>query len=287
MKVFLYCIDALEYDFINPRNYPNLKQQQYEKVHIPLHCMTQKPDGLITPFTPIMWKQILTGRCEADSPSGKPDRYKNSFLNWLLKRKPVRASYRLLISAGLIKRGLPLRMGFERKNILEGEESLLTVAKNPLVLQDPVLAEVKWAGIKTGEFKPFEILDKFEDMFEEEKKEALESINETWDLLIFYTKLLDTLGHLLWGRDEHMERYYEKIEHFAGKIKASLSDDVVMIILSDHGMSLLEGSSIGGRHSHHAYISFSHPTSIPQDFNILHIREIIESYMREPVIPHQ
>lgn len=195
----------------------------------------------------------------------------------------MRDSYRFMVSIGLIKRGLPLRLGFERKNILEGEESLLTVAKNPLVLQDPVLAEVRWAGIKTGEFKPFEILKKFEDIFEEEKKEALERINEPWDLLIFYTKLLDTSGHLLWGRDEYVEKYYEKIERFARKIKAALSDDVVMIILSDHGMSLLEGSSVGGRHSHHAYISLSHPTKIPEDFNILHIREIIESFMRDTV----
>jgi len=283
MRVFLFCVDALEYDFISPRNYPHLKQEQYEKVHIPLRCMTKKPDGLITPFTPIMWKQILTGRCEADVPTSKPDRYKNTVLNWLLRRKLVRNTYRSIVSTGMAKRGLPLRMGFERKNIMEGEESLLTVAKNPLVLQDPVLAEIRWAGIKTGEFKPFEILEKFEDIFEEEKREALDSIDETWDLFIFYTKLLDTSGHLLWGRDNFMEKYYQRVEDFAGKIRSILSDDTLMVILSDHGMSLLEGSSIGGRHSHHAYMSLSHPAEIPEDFDILHIRDIIEGFMMAPV----
>ena len=279
MRVLLFCVDALEFDFINPRNYPNLKQLQYEKVHIPLRCMTEKSDGLITPFTPIMWKQILTGRCEADAPTQKPDRYKNEFMNWLLRRKIIRDSYKFIISTKLIKRGLPSRIGFERKNILEGEESLLTVAKSPLILQNPVLAEVKWVGIKTGEFKPFEILDKFVEIFEEEKKEVLNSIDKDWDLCLFYTKLPDTAGHLLWGRDELMEKYYAKIEDLAGKIKESLSNDTVMIIMSDHGMELLEGSSIGGRHSHYAYISLSHPAEIPENFDILQIREVIESFM--------
>jgi len=241
--------------------------------------MTEKSDGLITPFTPVMWKQILTGRCEADSPSQKPDRYKSQYINWLLRRKIVRDSYKFILSTGLLTRGIPLRSGFDRKNILEGEESILTVAKSPLILQNPVLAEVKWAGIKTGEFKPFEILEKFVEIFEEERVEVLNRVDEAWDLCIFYTKLLDTSGHLLWGRDDQMEKYYKKIEELAGEIRVSLPSDTVMITISDHGIELLEGSSIGGRHSHHAYISFNHPTEIPEDFNILHIRDIIEDFM--------
>jgi hypothetical protein len=228
-----------------------------------------------------MWKQILTGRVESESVTEKPERYKNDVLNWLLRRKLVRNSYRFLTSTGLIKKGLPLRMGFERKNILEGEESLLTVFKNPIILQNPVIAEVKWAGIKTGEFKPFEILDKFVEIFEEERIEVLERIREEWDLFLFYTKLLDTAGHLLWGRDEYMEKYYDKIEQLASEIKGSLPKDAVMITLSDHGMSLLPDSSIGGRHSHSAFMSMSHPTGIPEEFNILHIREVIEGFMRK------
>jgi hypothetical protein len=279
MRVFLFCIDALEYDFVVDRDYPNIKQVQAEKVHIPLNCMTQKADGLITPFTPVMWKQILTGRLESESVTEKPERYKNSVLNWLTRRSIARGLYKFLISTGLIRRGLPLRSGFERKNILEGEESLLTVAKNPIILQNPVIAEVKWAGIKTGEFKPFEILDKFVDIFEEERMEVLERMKEDWDLLLFFTKLLDTSGHLLWGRDDYIKKYYNKIEKLAGEIKESLPSDAVMITLSDHGMTLLPESRIGGRHSHNAFMSMSHPAQIPEYFNILHIRGIIEEFM--------
>lgn len=246
MRVFLFCIDALEYDFVVDRDFPNIKQAQAEKVHIPLNCMTQKADGLITPFSPVMWKQILTGRVESDSVTEKPERYKNRVLNWLIRRKTTRSLYKYVTSTGLIRKGLPLRMGFERKNILEGEESLLTVAKKPVILQNPVIAEVKWAGIKTGEFKPLEILEKFVDIFEEERIEALERMKEDWDLFLFYTKILDTSGHLLWGMDDQMEKYYRKIEKLAGEIRESLPSDAVMITISDHGMSLLPESRIGG-----------------------------------------
>jgi len=283
MRVFLYCIDALEYDFILHRNYPNIKQAQFEKVHIPLRCMTEKSDGLITPFSPVMWKQILTGRCESDAPARKPDRYKNPVLTWLLRRDAVRKSWRLLISKRLIKKGVPVQLGFERKNILEDEESLLTVAKNPFILQDPVIAEVKWAGVKSLEFKPFKTLEYFVGIFEDEKKETLSQINGDWDLFLFYTKLLDVSGHLLWGKDDYMEKYYHKIERLAGEIRDSLPRDAALIILSDHGMSLPEGSRIGGRHSHHAYISFSHTTNIPENFNVLHIRNIVEGFMKKTV----
>lgn len=75
----------------------------------------------------------------------------------------------------------------------------MTVAKSPIILQNPVLAEVKWAGIKTGEFKPFEILEKFVEIFEEERVEVLNRVGEAWDLCFFYTKLIDVVGHLLWG----------------------------------------------------------------------------------------
>ena len=283
MRVFLFCIDALEYDFVVDRDYPNIKQVQAEKVHIPLNCMTQKADGLITPFSPVMWKQILTGRVESESVTEKPERYKSGALNWLIRRNTARSLYKFAASTGLIQKGLPLRMGFERKNILEGEESLLTHSKKPIILQNPVLAEVKWAGIKTGEFKPLEILDKFVEIFEEERVEALERIEEDWDLFLFYTKMLDTAGHLLWGMDDHTEKYYRKIEKLAGEIKARLPDDAVMITISDHGMSLLPESRIGGRHSHSTFMSSSLPFQAPEDFNMLHIRGIIEDFMRTSI----
>ncbi len=122
----------------------------------------------------------------------KSERYYNGVLNWLIRRKATRSLYKFATTTGLIGKGLPLRMGFERKNILEGEESRLTVANKRVILQNPVIAEVKWVGITKGGFKPFEILDKFADIFEEERIENLERTTGNWDLFLFYTKILET-----------------------------------------------------------------------------------------------
>lgn len=192
MRVFLFCIDALEYDFVIERNFPNIKQLKAVKVHIPLNCMTETEQGLITPFSPVMWKQILTGRQHSESI--KPKRYNNEILNWLLRRIIIRKLYRFVIKRRIFRRGLPLRMGFERKDILDGVESLLTFAENPIILQNPVLSEVKWSGTEDS-LDLVQLMKMFTDIFEEERLEIFERIDDDWDLFLFYTKLLDHCGH--------------------------------------------------------------------------------------------
>lgn len=90
MRVFLYCIDALEYDFLDSGDFEALKQTQYHKVEIPEKCMTILDDGSLKPFTPVIWKAILTGESEEDTASVKPQRYENSLVNWLHRRKTAR-----------------------------------------------------------------------------------------------------------------------------------------------------------------------------------------------------
>ena len=278
MRIFLYCIDALEYDFIKDRDYPFLKQSHYHKVEIPDSCLTVLDDGTMKPFTPVIWKCILTGRNESDSPTTKPERYQNSTMNWFLRRKIVQVTWRAILGTGIIRRGFPERAGFKRKDIIEGADSILSAVDSAYVQTNPVLAEVKWAGVGQ-KLEPYEILGKYEDIFEEEKKEALEKINEPWDIYLFYTKILDVAGHLFWGRDDKSEKYYEKVNEFSSTLKSVLPDDVVFVVLSDHGMMGIEGSRIGGDHSFHAYASFSHAVETPDPVTILDIRWILEDLM--------
>lgn len=278
MRVFLYCIDALEYDYVFERDFPNIKQAQTERVHIPKNCMSLVENGLMTPYSPVMWKQILTGRIDTETLSRKPDRYNNSVLNWMLRRKFIKKIYRGLIGeSNLIKRGFPARIGFGLRNILEGEDSLIS-QPNSIILRNPVIDEVLWKNSVDFDFR--ELIKKFGEVFNAERIEVLERITEEWDFFLFYTKILDRIGHLMWGFDEGVLKYYRYVEALSREIKSNLPKDVVMIILSDHGMRSLKNSRIGGRHSHHAFFSSSHPFIIPDDFNILHIRGIIEGFKK-------
>lgn len=280
MRVFLYCIDALEYDFIDSGDFEALKQTQYHKVEIPENCMTILDDGSLKPFTPVIWKAILTGKSEEDSPSPKPQRYENSVMNWFHRRKIARKIWRKALDGGLFRRGLPVKLGFERKDILAGVDSVLKTAEYPIVQQNPVLAEVKWTGIGAG-IKPLVVVGKFEKIFQEEKKDALERLDEPWDLYIFYTKIIDVVGHLLWGRGNYTEKYYRIIDDFAVHLKKALGDDVAFIVLSDHGIKGIEGITIGGEHSLHAYVSFDRRVDVPEPLSILNIRDIIERFLKE------
>ena len=280
MRVFLYCIDALEYNFIDSSDFETLKQTQHHRLEIPEQCMTILDDGSLKPFTPVIWKAILTGESEKDSPSLKPERYENIVVNWFHRRKIARKMWRKALDWGLFRRGLPVRLGVKRKDILAGVDSILDTAEHPIVQQNPVLAEVKWSGIGAG-IKPLEVVGKFEKIFQEEKTEALERLKEPWDLYIFYTKIIDVVGHLLWGRGNYTETYYRIIDDFAMCLKKILGDDVVFIVLSDHGIKGIEGISIGGEHSHHAYVSFNRQVEVPEPLSILHIRDIIERFLKE------
>jgi len=242
--------------------------------------MTILEDGSLKPFTPVIWKAILTGESEEDSPSPKPERYENSVVNWFHSKKIFRKMWRKVLDWGLFRRDLPVKLGFNRKDILAGVDSLLDTAEHPIVQQNPVLAEVKWTGIGAG-IEPLEVVGKFEKIFQEEKNEALERLNEPWDLYIFYTKIIDVVGHLLWGRGNYTETYYTIIDNFAAHLKKTLGDDVAFIVLSDHGIKGIEGISIGGEHSHHAYVSFNRPVEVPKQLSILHIRDIIERFLKE------
>lgn len=278
MKIFLYCVDALEYNFIKDRNFPYLKQYKYYKVEIPENCLTELDDGSLKPFTPVIWKCILTGRNESESRDSKPQRYDNSTLNWLISHKFVREMWRWVLRTGFVRRGLPERIGFSRKNILEGVESIFSDIERLVVQTNPVTAEVKWAGIGQ-KLKPHEIVRKFEEIFEDEKREALEKINEDWEMYLFYTKILDVAGHLFWRKEDIIEQYYKKVEDFAHNLREALANDVALVIMSDHGMMEIEGSKIGGDHSHHAYASFDRPVESRDTITILDIRRIIESIM--------
>ena len=85
---------------------------------------------------------------------------------------------------------------------------------------------------------------------------------------------------LLWGDDEQVIRYYRKVEELAGEIRDRLPTDSVMITISDHGIRLLPNSRIGGRHSYHSFMSVSHHVEIPEEFNVLKVRQIIEMFMK-------
>ena len=69
--------------------------------------------------------------------------------------------------------------------------------------------------------------------------------NEKWDVFMFVITGTDRLGHFLWS--DHYDKdspyhdaitqYYRAIDHIIGEINSKLSDQDMLTILSDHGMT--------------------------------------------------
>jgi len=279
MRVFFLALDALEYDFVSRREFSNLKQDLFFRVEIPRECMSIMPDGVIEPFTPVIWKIILTGETDQSGPTpvdpGAP-LWRNPLLNSLKQIGLVRRTYSFLIKKGLLKRGLPERLGFRRREMLSLEESLFRYAERPIIIHNPLTASIKWELAPFHEdFDPERIVEGYLRSFKLEREETLNRIDGEWDLFLTYSKLLDVIGHLFWQRDELVERYYRMMDDFAGELRSKVGGVFVMIV-SDHGMMPLEGASRqGGIHSHHAFVSFSHKIDVSPPLKITDIYGIV------------
>jgi len=240
--------------------------------------------GRLSPFTPVVWKAIFTGKTEESEPQPKPEivHWNSAALNWLRSKKLARRLYAFLLRKRFLRAGFPERLGFGRKDLLQEADTFISRSSKPIMIHNPLKADVKWEvkGLHSP-FDPSEIAESQVKVFQKERLETLARLKDDWDLFVVYTKLLDIVGHLFWQRDETMEEYYQLVEDFARDIQSSLSDETFMMVISDHGMRPLEGTrQQGGEHSHHAYASFSHEIEAPPPREITDLSPIISELLR-------
>ncbi|KXB04315.1 hypothetical protein AKJ48_03000 [candidate division MSBL1 archaeon SCGC-AAA261O19] len=289
MKLFILAVDALEYDFIESRDYAHLKQEQFFKVKIPRRCMTIFEDGNLSPWTPLIWKAILTGGISQRKPKPKPEQHwvgkllKNKLLTRIRLARGINSLYRFLVSKlskapaiQEIRRGIPL----------QDQHTIMVRADNPAVINNPLEAPIEWGVPKAlhSDFHPREIVRSHLEKFRKIKKETLSKVDRDWDLFLIYNKLLDIVGHLYWQKNHTVEKYYSIMDNFAGEIQRKLSDEAFMVIISDHGMRPLKGTKHqGGEHSHHAFVSFNHKLPIGK-LSFTDIYPLLTEIMEEQTI---
>jgi len=290
MKVFILAVDALEYEFVKSRSFPSLKQKFYTKVVIPKSCMSIFENGRLSPFTPVVWASFFTGKLPEEhgvtrekflNEKWEFSCWNNKFLNRLKRNRIVYNLYSFMLRHRILKEGFPEKLGFTKKEIIQ--ESFVDLAEKPVIIRSPLKTSIKWkVEWKGSGLNEEKIIRSAMNVFERNRKETLEKIESDWDLFITYVKLLDYIGHLYWGKNEIIERYYGIVENFAREIQDKLSKETLMIIVSDHGMRLLKGTKHrGGEHSHHAYASFSHKVCIPQILKITDFYSIISNLLQQ------
>ena len=260
MKIFILGLDGCEYNFVKPREYPVLKQEECGKTILPKATLSWYPEmSIYNPFTPTIWTSFLTGKIpeEHGITRDKAEKVWNNkllnvarkhyFLRWLVHHAPQ------------WKKLFPL-LGFKKLPMKITVPTIFDYADNTIHVQVPVV-DTKWehqAPLGMHKKSVPEIIEYLEARFIRTKKFTLRLLDsgKPWDLFMAYVSILDWAGHGYWGLDQKMEEYYNIAEQYAYEIKKRLDPETWVLIVSDHGIMRLPETKVhGGMHSYHAYWS--------------------------------
>ncbi len=292
MKCVVLGFDGLDYDIVKRLNLKGLKQKEYGKVRIPKECYIRINSSAHSihphyePWTPLIWYSLLTG--ELPLPRFRRDmevggKWKNVALNTLEV---------LSIRAGLGDfRGIRIlkMFGFQKKLPVIQDYSVPTIFElarmhggRAIDIDVPAYSEQWFFGLPRNHNECFadfisrslkDALDRFN--YTKKKVLALLQKEKNWDLLMMYTKLLDTYGELSFG--PKLNQMYFMVNDFAKKVE-SLLDESFMLIISDHGIERL-GETSFGKHSDYAFYSIDRKMGLKNpkitDFYFL-IKNILE-----------
>ena len=147
--------------------------------------------------------------------------------------------------------------GFFRLKLLRLEEGLAEIYVSEIFKKlDAIKGELasklmKGMGIYPGAGDGFGLYQQRIDLelFEETLEEALNWTLKTflkaltsseWDILWFYTPLLDTAQHAFGIEGNHTKHFYKLMDEMVARALEHLPEDVCLVIYSDHGMTKVE-----------------------------------------------
>lgn len=280
MKVLVLAFDGLEHDYVEQWRLDSLKQSQYGKLTIPSYCYVDSvlyPDyagkTIHEPYTPYVWASFLTGVSPRET--GLTHKTLNTWNNGFLQFLRL-ASMRLGLGKIRNKGFLARKLGYSLGTFSERDHKHVTVvshAENPVVINFPTLTREWSIKLPCDDFETVKHL--YWRKFDTVKDHTVQALEQDWDLLLSYTKLLDIIGELSFGTYE-MRRAYFECDNFTRKICETV-DDTVILVVSDHGMTRF-GDTEYGKHSDHAFYSLNTPTKL-EPTSILDFYKLIKGWL--------
>lgn len=262
MRVVILAFDGLEYDLVVKYRLTHFMQMKYGKVSIPKECYitTKDPAGkeYSEPWTFYVWPTILSGKLPKEIGISK-----ETLLKW---DNPVLQLIRVItmkIGLGKIKNKGKLfeKMGFKRGFTLSDYkcDTIFHHAKNPVAINVPTISR-EW-GIRWGNMSFDERIKASWSHFFRIKQQTLNTVkNGEWDLLVSYTRILDVVGHIRYGRFIDLFKAYNICNRYVSEVKKLLDNNTICLVISDHGMKRFN-KTIYGVHSDHGFYSINIDTS--------------------------
>lgn len=297
MKVLILGIDALEYNLVEKWDLKHLKQKEYGKVKVPIY------EGGGEPVTLVVWPCFISGsepdEMGFDSPilyrqplkffldyiffpttsffKAKSDKKENSIDFKTSKKEKIISRFNFLsMKAGFgrypLKKDIKAPTFFDNKNIktlrfhipVFDESHTLEDHCNP---RNNVIAALGDKSLR----KEFD--SKLSKEFADRSKKIFDVIDDDWDLCMQYFYVLDGIQHVYFKNKLKIMSYYMKFNEFVGKLKEKISDETMILIISDHGQE-------NGLHTNYGFYSSNIKLGLKNP-KISDFKEIIENKIKK------
>jgi len=251
-RVFVLALDGLEYDLVVKWRLKNLLQRKYGKIPVsPSYFYL----GEKVPATPTIWATFVTGVPPEKHNIRDFMSYGRilDFIRFLPPIRWIKGKRRLLL-----KLGLPLRTR-TRKEM--PAKTLVDIIKPSVSIYFPMIYNI-WpirkfvTLLETHGAKVFEreMLKAHRIRVDLTFKKLRE--NSGWKLFLAYFDTPDLMGHLhIAKRLKRLMRFYHSLDFLAYKLKKTVPEDTIFLIVSDHGMRPMPDGT--GNHSYHAFWSLN------------------------------
>jgi len=287
MKVLILGIDALEYNLVEEWDLQNLKQKEYGKVKVPI------TKGFEEPATTIVWPCLITGEEPEQMGYTSPVLYRQPF-GWLFNKFYLREKSK----TGDTRSGNIMKKRSKKRDFLD---KLSSFCKKTGISHDPSRKDIKAPTIFDSEnlkTKHFHIPVYDNDAFPEYRKQIVDVItkkasekdyskacieefekrckelgeyldnNEHWDIVMMYWFCLDGVQHAFYKNKLKIMHFYMMFNRYVGELSKRLSNDILLLIISDHGQKK-------GVHTNYGFYSSNIKLGLKNP-NITDFKKIIE-----------
>lgn len=246
MRVCIIGFDSLDYYLVEKYDLRYLMQKEYGKVEINMVLST-----------PTIWTSFITA-LPPEEHGIVGLKWENPFLDKLKKWGVKIGLNRVFDRSEFLAQLL-------RKKILKGKGSIPNIkgrlptifdyAQSLIDITVPCYSEDTYEDIRRemayaigNPIAENKMADKAWKVFMNKRKRVLDELNKDWDLFMVHFFLPDVIQHLLWYREDEIERLYREMDDTAHIIKRNLEKNVFILFISDHGQKR-------GLHTPHAFYS--------------------------------
>jgi len=233
LKVCIIGLDALDHDIVESLDLKNLKQIEYGKVDL----LLKKNEEAITP---ILWCNFITGET--------PDVHGiKSFLKWenpLIEK--IVSSIPYSVIGGMRRNQLASvlrKLGFKKRGISSMRQdikcnTLFDYVNDSIAISIPSFNEDEVNEVLRRmlvEAPAFRVKSLAWKAFQNRKQRLFNALNKEWSLLMTHFYILDVIQHLYFYDTKYIQSVYKKIDSMIKEIKEKVSNDLLFLIISDHG----------------------------------------------------